>query len=198
MGKGFLHGIALRLFLQIVVADDRRAAYGFLQVSVFQRAEEGALVVAPHSGVEIGLQLDAHAHPVGVGLAHTCHLAVGLVQGTQHVLHVVTYLVGNHIGVGEVTVGPQLLPHAGEEGKVYVQLFVGAAVEGAHGRLSLPAGGGSAAGVQHQGGGFVGAQVVVQEILAPYVFGGSQDLAGELGQGFVLGRGLVVGLYGRG
>ena len=192
MGERLLYGIALRLFLQVVVSDDGGAVDGLLQVSVFQGTEEGALVVAPHAGVEIGLELYAYAHAVGVGLGHPGHLAVGLVQGAQQVLDVVTHFMRDYVGVGEVPVGPQLLAHAGEEGEVYVQVFIGTAVKGAHGGLSLAAGSAGASRVEDQGRGLVVSQAVVGKIPGPDVFRGSQDLPGEFGQGLVLGGGLVT------
>ena len=117
---------------------------------------------------------------------------MGLPQGTQQVLDVVAHFMGNHVGVGKVSVGPQLLPHAGEEGKVYVQFFIGRTVEGAHGGLSLPAGGAGAAGIEHQGGRPVTAQAVVCKIAAPNVFRRGQDLTGELGQRLVLRRRFIL------
>ena len=152
--------------------------------------------MAPHAGIEVGLELDAHAHAVGIGLAHAGHLAVGFVQSAQHVLDMMAHFMRDDIGVGEVAVGPQLLPHAGEKAQVDIQFFVGAAIEGAHGRLSLPASRRGAAGVQDQRGRLVATQAGLLEILRPHVLGGSQDLPGELGQGLVLGRGLVAAFRG--
>ena len=193
MGEGFFYGIALGLLLEIVVSDDLGAADGFFQVSVFQGTKEGALVVAPHAGVEVCLQLYAYAHAVGFGLGHTGHLLVGLVQGAQQVLDVMTYLVGYYVRVREVAVGPQLLAHTGEEGKVNIEVFIGRTVERSHSGLALSAGSGGAAGVEHQGRGLVCTQAVICKVLGPDVFRRGQDLAGEFGQGLVLRCGLVVG-----
>ncbi len=145
----------------------------------------------PDAGVEIRLKLDADAHAVGIGLAHAGHLAVRLVQRAQQVLHVVAHLMRNHIRVGKIAVGTQLLLHAGEEGEVDIEFFVGRAVERPHGGLALPAGSAGGTRIKHQRRGLVRTYPIVHEIVAPNIFRGSQDLAGEFGQRLILGRGFI-------
>ena len=151
----------------------------------------------PDAGVKVRLKLNTDAHAVGIGLAHAGHLAVRLVQRAQQVLHVVAHLMRNHIGVGKVAIGPELLLHAGEEGEVDIEFFVGRAVERPHGGLALPAGSAGGAGIKHQRGGFIRAYPIVHEIVAPNVFRRGKDLAGEFGQGLILCRGLIGSLCRR-
>ena len=197
MGEGFLDGVALGFLLEVVVADLGGAVDGLHQVAVLDGIEIGALIVGPDAGVEVGLELDADAHPVRVGLVHPRHLLMGLAQGAEEVLHVVAHLMGDDIRIGEVAVGPELLPHGGEEAQVDVQFLVAGAVERAHGGLSRAASRGGGAGIENQGGGAVSADAVLSEIGAPHVFGGGEDLAGELGERLVLGRGFIAALLGR-
>ena len=68
VGEGFLYGIALGLFLEVVVTNDGGAADGLLKVSVFYGSEHGILIMGPDAGVEIGLELYTDAHAVGVCL----------------------------------------------------------------------------------------------------------------------------------
>ena len=154
--------------------------------------------MGPDPGVKVCLEFNAHAHAVGVGLGHLGHLAMGLAEGAKQVLHMVAHLMGDDIGIGEIPVGAELLPHRGEEAEVDVEFLVGRAVERTHGRLAGTAAGGSGAGVQYEGRIAVFADAVPLEIGSPHVFGGGEDLAGELGQGFVLSRGFIRSLFGHG
>ena len=121
---------------------------------------------------------------------------MGLAQGAEQVLHMVAHLMGDDIRIGEVAVGPELLPHGGEETQVDIQFLIAGAVERAHGGLSRAAGGGGGAGIQDQGRRPVCADAGLPEIGAPDVLGGGEDLLGERGEGFVFGRGFIGGLLG--
>ena len=100
----------------------------------------------------------------------------------------VTNLVGNDVGIREITVGTELFFHRGEERQVDVQLLVARAVEGTHGGRALSAGGLRAVGIEHHGGVLI-LRTVLLENLRPHILGTCQDLRRELGQRlFFLGK----------
>ena len=98
---------------------------GFPDVAVVQRTIAVVLVVTPYAGIEIGLEFESYADFIGFGLAHPRHLLMGFPQGSQQVLHMVAHLVGNHVGIGEISARTQLAFHTGEKGEVDIDALVG-------------------------------------------------------------------------
>ena len=79
----------------------------------------------PHAGVAVGLQLEAY------GVAQRALLGAHLAHGAGEVLDVVAVLVGEHVGLHELTRRPAelALQHVLEERRVEVDALVGRAVE---------------------------------------------------------------------
>ena len=124
------HGVALCLLLQVVVANLRCHVDALLDVALFERAKHPVVMVGPYTGEEVGLELQTYADAVALLLAHTAHLLMGVVEYSQQILHMVSHLVCNDVGIGKVAIGTQLSLHLCEEGEVDVYALVGRAVEG--------------------------------------------------------------------
>ena len=129
MGEGFRHHIALRLLLEVVVPDLRGAVQRILYVSFFQGLILLVIVHRPDSGVVVGLELKPDTDRVRLGLADTVHFLVGLPERAQKILDVMTDLMGDHVGVGQVAVRSDLPLHRGEEAEVDIDALVGGTVE---------------------------------------------------------------------
>ena len=185
MGERLGLHVSACLLLQVVVANLLCTVDGLLDIACLERAVGGILIVAPYAGIVIGQQLQTYADLVGLHLVHLAHLLVCLVECAQEVLHVVTHLVGDDVGIGEVTVGSQLRLHLGEEREVDVQLLVARAIERAHRCAGLSAGTVDAAREEHQRGGIIRLAHLLED-LGPDVLGGCQYLAREGGQFLLL------------
>uniref|UniRef100_A0A0N4ZVR0 LigA n=1 Tax=Parastrongyloides trichosuri TaxID=131310 RepID=A0A0N4ZVR0_PARTI len=99
--------------------------------------------------------------------------------------------MGDDIGLGEVGAGrAQFGLHLAPEAEVEVNLLIGGAVEGAHGRLALAAAGLGALLIQHGGRRGVAAQLGL-----PHVVDVGADDLDELA-GLILGRARLAGLFG--
>ena len=88
--------------------------------------------MCPHTSIEVGQKFQSYTEFVGTDLVSLIHSLMGLVERTSEILNMVTYLMGDDVSVGEVTVGTYLLLHHGEERQVYVQFLVARAIEGSH------------------------------------------------------------------
>ena len=141
VGEGILNDISLGFLLEIVIADLRGACQGLHEVAVLQGTVHPVVVVCPYSGIEVRLQLDAHTDPVGIHLGCPGHLLMGLAEGSEQVLDVVSYLVGDDIGIGEITVSPDLGPHGLEEIEIEIDGLVGRTIERTYGGIGAAAAG---------------------------------------------------------
>src|ERR1043166_3663498 len=131
------HGAA-RLTLQPVVADRRGGFQRRLDVSRIEERFLLLLPVRPHAGQAIGLQLDLHLQAVGVALRQPVLHLLHLGQDAEQVLDVVPVLMGDHVGLGELT-GLALAPaeaalEFAEERRVEIDLPVGRTIERPHRR----------------------------------------------------------------
>ncbi|MNQ91380.1 hypothetical protein D3C85_1067580 [compost metagenome] len=100
--------------------------------------------------------------------------------------------MGDDIGLGEVGArGPQLGLHLAPEAEVQVNLLIGGAVEGAHGRLAKTAARLGALFIQDRGRRGIAAQLGLPDVVDV----GADDLD-EL-PGLILGRAHLAGLLGR-
>ena len=87
---------------QTIIADGCRRLQRSLHVSRLDRIPSLVGMVSPDSSQTICLQLDHDLNPVCFSPTAGCALCrLGLRQNTQEILHVMSYLVRNHIGFGE-------------------------------------------------------------------------------------------------
>jgi len=98
VGEGVRHDAALLFLLNGIVADGVGGAHGFLDIAAIEL--QGLLrVIRPDAGEEVGLEFEANRVFVVIRpITHRRHLG----REAEQVLHVMTHLVGDHIGLGEV------------------------------------------------------------------------------------------------
>ena len=180
MGEAVGHGVAAAALLQAVVAHGFGGVEGFFQVALLKQLA-CLRAVGPYTGQAVGLQLHHHGEAVGIAFVHAGAGTVYALHGAVEVLHVVADFMGNHIGKSRITRRAELVFHIVVEREVEVNLLVGWAVERAHCRLAGTAGGGGAAAIQHHFRLHI-LPALAAEIFAPGVFGGSENLRGELCQ----------------
>lgn len=101
MGEGLRSDLAGRLPLRAIVADRRGGLEPRLKIA---RLEQTALArgEAPDPGEAVGLQFLPDRQCVPRGLTHAGALLLDPLGDTQHVLHVVSDLMGDHVGPREV------------------------------------------------------------------------------------------------
>src|SRR5690606_30657693 len=147
---------------------------------------DGGGVTGPDAGVAVGLQLQGHRIPVGLGLAGGALLGLShLLRGAGQGLDVVAVLMGDDIGAGEIRGGgAELAFHLLPEREVEVHALVAGTVEGTHGGLAEAAAGLGALFVEHHGG-----RLVALQLLAPDVVDIGPDDIDE-SAGLVLGTAL--------
>ena len=119
---------------------------------------------------------------------------MGLAEGAEQVLDVMSHFVGDDVGISEVTVGADLLLHRREEREVKIDALVGAAVERAGLGSGAAATGLHRTGEEHEFRRFVG-QAVLAEDLGPDVFRTGENLFREPGEFLFFGR---RGVFARG
>ena len=141
MGEAIRHHAAGRHLLQPVVADRGGGAQSFFHIAGIEldlaRGRPPRLrgVVSPDSGEAVGLKFQRNRRAV---LSRPAIAGGALIQPEQ-VLHVMTELVRNHIGLREVARRAQLLRQLVEEPEIEVDHAVLRTVERAGRRLSEPA-----------------------------------------------------------
>src|SRR5450759_5135527 len=102
VGKRVRHDASLRALLQRVVADRAGGLQRGIDVAGIEELFALLGMVGPYAGVAIRLQFDPHLDAVGGGLVAGGALSgLRLGQGAEQVLHVVTDLVRDHIGLRE-------------------------------------------------------------------------------------------------
>ena len=185
MGETVGHDPALTPLLQAVVTDGLGGVEGLFQIAVLQHLLL-LHMVTPDPGETVGLQFEFDRQLVLRGLAQPLLLLAHLGRDAEQVLHVVAHLVGDHIALGEVAIGPELVTHVLIEGEIDIDCAVCRAVEGTHDRLALTAAGLGGSAIEHQPGGLI-LVAASGEDLAPGVFGGGEHHRGESGQG-IAGR----------
>src|SRR5262249_33732282 len=141
MGEGVRHNIALAASLQSVITNCRRRLQGRLHITGLDEPPLFLAVVSPHPSEAVGLQLDANLEMLDLDLIHTALRLLHLRQDSKQVLHVVTDLVRDHIGLGELaalatdvtTVESSL--DVLKERRIQIDLAIDGTVERAHGGL---------------------------------------------------------------
>ena len=133
MGPGLGHRVALRLTLEAIITDGCGRPESLLDVAGLQELALLVGVVGPHAGEAVGLKLQAHGEAVCGGLVDLTLLAGDLLVDAEHGLNVVSDLMGEHIGLGEVARGPEAIGQLPVEAQVDVDLLVAGTVERADG-----------------------------------------------------------------
>src|SRR5262245_9271132 len=108
MGKSVGHHIALAPPLQSIIADRRCRLNRRLDIAGLNEPPFLFGMMSPYSRKAVSLQLNADLQLIGIGLIHALLRLLHARQDAEQVLHMVTYLVGNHIGLGELA---RLAPH---------------------------------------------------------------------------------------
>src|ERR1019366_5520612 len=102
VGKRVRHDAPLRTLLQRVVADRTGGLQRRIDVAGIEEMFALLGMVCPYAGVAIRLQFDSHLNAVGGGLVAGGPLrGLRLGQSAEQVLHVVTDLMRDHIGLRE-------------------------------------------------------------------------------------------------
>src|SRR5208337_2061011 len=103
VGEGVWNHVALSLLLQGVIADGRRRAKPRFDVAFFKNMLFLLGMMGPDAGVIVGLELEHHGELLGIGLANPALHLGNLFAGSEQVLNVVADLVGDHVGLGELS-----------------------------------------------------------------------------------------------
>ena len=97
------HDIALGLLLQPVIANRLGGSDRLLDIAGFQNVPFLIGIMGPHAGQKIGLEFQSHGKLV---LRIAGQLAVlRLDADPQQVLHMMSDLMGDHVGIGKVAAG---------------------------------------------------------------------------------------------
>ena len=149
-------------------------------------------MIGPDAGIAVGLQFLAHQQAVvafhpRTALAGRLHLP----GNAEQRLDVMTDLMGDHIGLGEVACSGKAPGHLVEELQVEVDLLIARAVERADRRTGEAAGRVHAAAKQHKGRVAI-LHAVLLEQRAPGVFGVAEHSADEFHLWIVAGRALAL------
>src|SRR4051812_39150397 len=121
--------------LQAIVADRGSGAQRFFHVAriEFDPAGRGSSrlrrLVAPHAGIAVGLQLEAHRHRVRAARIRTLRLAHLPFRAHQR-LHVVADLVREHVGLREVAGCAEAAIQFIVETEIEIDLAIAGTIEG--------------------------------------------------------------------
>src|SRR5262245_39312494 len=129
-----------RLALEPVVADGGGRVQGFFEIPRLEDLLARLSVMRPDAGEEIGLQLEPHGQTIELFPGHPATHGLDLVADPQQVLDVMPDLVGDDVGLGEVSRSPKATAEFVEEIQVEVDLAIARTVEGSDRGARLPAG----------------------------------------------------------
>src|SRR6266576_7361565 len=140
VGEGVGDDLAPAAFLrslQCVVADRRRGSQRRLHVAGVEELQALLRAVRPYPGEAVGLQLHLDLEMVRLRLPHAALQLLRLGQDAEQVLHMMTELVGDYVGLGElarliVCAGAEPAREQVEERCVEIDLLVGRAIEWTH------------------------------------------------------------------
>ena len=181
------HDAALCFSLQPVVTDRGGRDERFLEVARLQHLSLPVGRVAPHTREAIGLQFLAHRETVAACVIEFCSGLLHLRGHAEQGLHVMAHLVCDHIGLREITGGPEALLQIIEEGEIEIDLPVARAVEGANRGTGRATGRAHAVAEEHQTRLLI-ALSRLGEDRAPAVFGVGKHHRDELSQLLFFGR----------
>ena len=194
------HDVALASPLQTVIADRGRGLHGRLDVAGLDQSPLLLRVVRPHAGEAVGLQFDPHLELVGLGLVQAALHLLHLRQDAEQVLHVVSDLVRDHVGLGELAALAADLAAAEtslevlEERGVEIDLPIVRTIERSHRGLREPARRARGAGEHDQRRRLIGLSGGGEDLF-PLHFGASEHGGNELAH--LIGGGLRLASPGR-
>ncbi len=102
MSEGVLYDIPLCLFLYPLVTDGTGGRQAFLDMASLQDLPRPVGIVRPDYGEAVGQKLHANLDGVGFLAAGVLLKVSHLTRDPERRLHVVTDLVGDDIGLGEI------------------------------------------------------------------------------------------------
>ena len=102
MGERVGHDVALCLFLEVVVTDCGRRSQCRFHVTFLEDLLARLGVMGPDSRQEIRLQLEPDRELIRLGFARALLRCVDFRADPELILDVMSDLVGDHVGLGEV------------------------------------------------------------------------------------------------
>jgi len=103
MGERIRHHVFLRSSLQSVISNGRCRPQCGLHIPAFNKLPLLLGAIGPDAGKAVRLQLNSDLQAISFDLIHSALRLLQLGQQPQLILHVVSDLMGNHIGFGELT-----------------------------------------------------------------------------------------------
>ena len=103
VGEGVWNHVALGLLHQGVIANGGRRVKPRFDVAFFENVLFLLGMVGPDAGVIVGLEFEHHGELLGIGPADPALHLGDLLAGAEQVLNVVADLVGDHVGLGELS-----------------------------------------------------------------------------------------------
>jgi len=125
--------------LQAVVADGARCVECLFDITLLEDPTRPVGVISPDAGQAVGLQFEHNRKTVSLFFTDPAPQAVDLICNPQKILDVVSDLVGNHFGLGNVARGTKRVFKILKKTLVVVDFLVARAVKRPHGGLGKPA-----------------------------------------------------------
>ena len=95
------HRVALRLLLQLIIANCRGRIQRFFEIARFKHLSRAIGMIRPHPSQAVGLQFETHRQLVGLDLANPLPGGLDLVGYAQQVLYMMADLVGDDVGLAK-------------------------------------------------------------------------------------------------
>lgn len=111
MSPTFWLHIAARHLLESIVADSRRCSKPFFKVTWFDQIPFAIGMMAPNASKTVGLQFHPNGKRVAFGFRYVPLEPIDFLRDAEKVLNVVADLVGDDIGLCEITGGAESLRH---------------------------------------------------------------------------------------
>src|SRR5262249_2496597 len=184
-----------------IIADGGRRLHGRLDIAGFDEAPLLLRVVRPHPGEAVGLQLDSYLKLVAFNRVHAALRFLHPGQDSEQILHVMTDLVRDHVGLGELAAFASDIAAAEtsleilKERGVEIDLPIVWTIERTHGGLGNPASGARDAGEHDDRRAFIGPPAL-RENLFPLDFRASKY--GRYEFTHLIGRRFRLGIAGSG
>lgn len=118
MGPAFRLNMATCHLLQAIISNSRCRAKPLLEITRFNQVPFVLGMMAPDTGITIGLEFHSDRERVSFHLGYLSLKAMYLFGDAKEILHVMADLMGDHIGLSKVTRRSKTMRHFIEEGKV--------------------------------------------------------------------------------
>jgi len=102
VSEGFWHDTAPGTALESIVADRSSGSQRFIDVAGFDDVFGAIGIMRPDTGEEVSLKLEANGEAVEFGLADAAARRLHFVGDAEQVLHVMSDLVRDDVGLGEI------------------------------------------------------------------------------------------------